>query len=73
MYLVMEGAHLPHPLAPAPLPFLFPAPSLLFRLALSFDLTYVVTVFYLNLLNSSDLSTRVLLTALLDRDYSVTV
>ena len=53
--------------------YLLPAPSPLFRLALSFDLTYVVTVFYMNLLNSSDLSTRVLLTALLDRNYSVTV
>ena len=47
---------------------LLPAPSPLFRLALSFNLTYVVTIFYLNLLNSSDLSTRVLLTALLDWD-----
>ena len=48
--------------------YLLPAPSPLIRLALSFDLTYVVTVFYLNLLNSSDLSTRVLLAALLDWD-----
>merc|ERR1711923_350323 len=48
--------------------YLLPAPSPLIRLAPSFDLTYVVTVFYLNLLNSSDLSTRVLLAALLDWD-----
>ena len=68
----------PPPSCLLPTPFLpptclLPASSPLFRLALSFDLTYVVTVFYMNLLNSSDLSTRVLLTALLDRNYSVTV
>jgi len=58
----------PLPTSYLPPTYLLPAPSPLIRLALSFDLTYVVTVFYLNLLNSSDLSTRVLLAALLDWD-----